>query len=77
MLANLQVLFHVLGPQGPTPLYLDPGSGSILLQTLIAAGLGLVFVIRLSWKKIKRFFSGSKAQEEPQETVEDKKEDAG
>lgn len=62
---------------GFDPLYLDPGSGSILLQTLIAAGLGLVFVIRLSWKKIKRFFKGSKAQEEIQESVEEKKEDAG
>lgn len=77
MLANLHHFILVLGPQGPTPLYLDPGSGSILLQTLIAAGLGLVFVIRLSWKKIKRFFKGSKAQEEIQESVEEKKEDAG
>jgi len=76
MFTNLHQIILV-GLQGPTPLYLDPGSGSILLQTLIAAGLGLIFVIRLSWKKIKRFFTGSKTQEEPQETVEEKKEDAG
>jgi hypothetical protein len=37
--------------------YLDPGSGSILLQLLIAAILGAILVLRTSWGKIKAFFS--------------------
>ncbi len=37
-------------------LYLDPGSGSFLLQLLIASGLGALFVLRSSWSKIKSFF---------------------
>jgi hypothetical protein len=36
----------------PLP-YLDPGSGSILIQLLIAAALGLAVAIRASWGKIK------------------------
>ena len=38
------------------PAYLDPGSGSYLLQLLLAALLGSVFVIRASWSRIVGFF---------------------
>lgn len=38
-------------------LYLDPGSGSILLQILIAAGMSVLFVLGLFRKKIADFFS--------------------
>jgi hypothetical protein len=44
--------------------YLDPGSGSILIQLLIAGLLGAGFIIKVSWKRIKAFFSRSKAPEE-------------
>ncbi len=36
--------------------YLDPGSGSYLLQLLLAGLLGGLFVVRSSWDKIKDFF---------------------
>lgn len=36
--------------------YLDPGSGSYLLQLLIAGFFGALFVIRMSWDRIKEFF---------------------
>jgi hypothetical protein len=39
----------------PLP-YLDPGSGSFLIQLLIAALLGLGVAIRASWAKIKGWF---------------------
>ena len=38
------------------PLYLDPGSGSILIQLLIASVLGAVLVLKTSWGRIKQFF---------------------
>ncbi len=45
--------------------YLDPGSGSYLLQLLIAGLLGGMFAIRASWGKIKNFFRrGPKNEEE-------------
>jgi hypothetical protein len=37
-------------------LYLDPGSGSFILQLLLAALLGAGLVIRAYWRKIKSFF---------------------
>ncbi|HNQ96086.1 MAG: hypothetical protein IPM31_13115 [Anaerolineae bacterium] len=39
----------------PLP-YLDPGSGSFLIQLAIAALLGLGVAFRASWSKIKGWF---------------------
>ncbi len=36
--------------------YLDPGSGSYLLQLLIAGLLGAAFAVRASWGRIKALF---------------------
>ena len=41
----------------PVP-YLDPGSGSFLIQLAIAALLGLGVAFRASWSKIKGWFGG-------------------
>ena len=47
-----------------TPLpYLDPGSGSFIIQIAIAALLGLGIAIRASWSKIKSWF-GIKSKED-------------
>ena len=37
-------------------LYLDPGSGSFLIQIAIAALLGLGIAIRASWGTIRKWF---------------------
>jgi hypothetical protein len=36
--------------------YLDPGSGSFILQLLIAALFGALFLVKVYWGKIKAFF---------------------
>lgn len=41
-------------------LYIDPGSGSYLLQMIIAAVLGGLFYFKAIWRKIKLFFTGKK-----------------
>ncbi len=53
----------------PLP-YLDPGSGSFIIQIAIAALLGLSVAIGASWSKIKRFL-GMKPKEEEQENDSD------
>lgn len=41
----------------PTPsIYLDPGSGSIIIQLIIAAVLGFGVLVRSQWIKIKNLF---------------------
>jgi len=52
------------------PPYLDPGSGSILVQILIAAALGIGVAIRASWGKIKGLF-GVKPKTEDDEMDDD------
>ena len=56
-----------LGIAMPLPqehAYLDPGSGSFLLQLLIAGLLGMGFVIRRYWSKITSLFSRSNSEED-------------
>lgn len=45
--------FSILAVQ---PAYLDPGSGSILIQLLLAALVGIGVALRASWGKIKTLF---------------------
>ena len=52
-----------------TFLYLDPGSGSYLLQVIIAAILGGLMFFKNFWIKVKAFFIKPKPkEEEPKET---------
>lgn len=48
--------------------YLDPGSGSYLLQLLIAGALGALFALRLYWSRVREFiasiFNRSEDEEE-------------
>ncbi|MHB8094254.1 MAG: hypothetical protein ACYDH0_04855 [Candidatus Aminicenantales bacterium] len=37
--------------------YIDPGTGSYLIQLLIAAFVAISFSIKIFWKKIVRLFS--------------------
>lgn len=37
--------------------YLDPGTGSYVLQLVLAGVLGGMFAVKLFWKNIKGFFS--------------------
>jgi len=55
----------------PVP-YLDPGSGSFLIQLLIAALLGLGVAVRASWGRIKGWF-GIKSK--PKDDDEDDESD--
>ena len=46
-------------------LYLDPGSGSVLLQVLIALLLGIGIAVRAQWSRIKSLFSSKKSADTP------------
>lgn len=57
-----------------TLAYIDPGSGSILLQALLASLVGGVAIF---WYKIKTFFRGGKGKDTPgaeQQNNHDKQE---
>jgi hypothetical protein len=49
------------------PAYLDPGSGSFILQLLVATLFGALVIVRAYWSKIKAFFRREKPSEPPQD----------
>ena len=55
------ILFY-LAPQLSQKAYLDPGSGSFLLQIILAALLGGAFAIRMYWKKLSGWFKKQKGK---------------
>ena len=52
-------------------LYLDPGSGSFLIQLLIAAIAGLSIAIGANWSKIKRLLGKKKNMAERNDEYDD------
>ena len=44
----------------PAMAYLDPGSGSMLLQLLLGGTAGLILVIKLYWQSLISFFKPKK-----------------
>ncbi len=52
--------------------YLDPGSGSYIVQMLIAGAVGGAYAIKLYWQRIVFFFKGkSKTEDDFLEESED------
>lgn len=56
-LSVLVFLGATLAYAAPAYAYLDPGTGSIILQGLIASVAGLMVVGRLYWQRVRQFFS--------------------
>jgi hypothetical protein len=65
------LLALVLAP--PAYAYLDPGTGSYIFQLLIAAVVGLAFLIKVFWSRIKGFFTNlfTRNQEQPEEAQDE------
>ena len=57
-LAGLCALSIVLVVPSTAFAYLDPGTGSIILQTLLAAVIGALFTLKLYWRRIRTWLSG-------------------
>jgi hypothetical protein len=57
IILSISLLAGLSSPPTHIHAYLDPGSGSILLQLLIAGILGAFLVLRSSWGKVKAFLS--------------------
>jgi len=47
--------------------YIDPGTGSYILQLIIAGLVGALFAVKIYWRKIKAFFSNPFSKEQEKE----------
>lgn len=64
-------LITLLSPLLRPQAYLDPSSGSLIIQLLIAGLLGAGIILKTSWKKIKSFFTRSEPKNETAESIND------
>ena len=58
-LSNLKFLCLIVGLisyTSPAYAYLDPGTGSLLLQGLLAGFAAIISVLSIYWQKVKAFF---------------------
>ena len=39
-------------------MYIDPGTGSLIFQVLIAGGVGFVYLVKIHWIKVKSITQG-------------------
>src|SRR5258706_4396425 len=63
---SLLVAAAVLTWTASTQAYVDPGSGSMLVQLLLGGAAGLVVAVRVYWRRIvSRFRSGSRKSGDP------------
>ncbi|MEE1654752.1 hypothetical protein VB618_00975 [Microvirga sp. CF3062] len=60
-------LMAILFLTTPAYAYLDPGTGSILLQALIGGIAASVTVVSMYYQRIKAFFAGQSASKESNE----------
>jgi hypothetical protein len=44
--------------------YVDPGTGSLVFQGLIAAVLGVGLTLKLSWRKIRKLLTGKSSRDD-------------
>ena len=66
---NLKLLCLIVGLisyTSPAYAYLDPGTGSMLLQGLIAGLAVFISVLSIYWQKVKSFF----VKQEPDEDID-------
>jgi hypothetical protein len=54
----VMVVLLLGGAAAPAHAYIDAGSGSYLFQLLIAGFVGLLYAVKLFWKRIRAFLVG-------------------
>ena len=67
------VLLSAIGITSPAYAYLDPGTGSMLVQLLLGGVAGALVVGKLYWTRIKAFFGRQPmpdASQEPESEVD-------
>lgn len=52
-------------------MYLDPGTGSVILQVIIAGVLGAGVILKLFWKRIKSVFVKKETAETKPKNMEE------
>jgi hypothetical protein len=71
----LNPIIALVIPMISTHPYLDPGSGSFILQILIATLVGSLFLIKVYWKKLTGLFKKTPTNEQGANQEPENKQD--
>ena len=63
MSAIILPILLVLTAEARVDAYLDPGSGSMLVQLLLGGVAGAAVIMKLGWQRFKDMFRSSSAKE--------------
>lgn len=64
VLLNAAIVFVIALFPESAHAYIDPGSGSFIIQGIIAAALGAGVAVKLFWRRIVAKITGAKAVDE-------------
>ena len=67
---QLTILLFFFAPEAHA--YIDPGTGSMIIQMLIGASAAVYLFFKTSWSRIQNFFSRSTSHPESKQTGADK-----
>jgi len=73
-ISNLNFLFIIFGLisyTSPSYAYLDPGTGSVLIQGLIGGIAVVMSFISIYWQKVKEFFGKEEANKDADKVDKD------
>jgi hypothetical protein len=69
----LNVFLIVVGWANSAWAYLDPGTGSMILQLLLGGIAGAIVILKLYWRRFVGLFRGSTREEAGSSSSEDQK----
>ena len=72
----LMVLVGLVAVQPEAHAYLDPGTGSMVIQFVVASFLGMLLYITIFWSRVKLFFSSLFSKSQSKEGYDDDSEDS-
>lgn len=56
----LAIVVAIIGPASAAFAYIDPGTGSYMLQLLLGSLMAAGVLVKMYWHRLKRFFNGGK-----------------
>ncbi|WP_342348289.1 hypothetical protein [uncultured Nitrospira sp.] len=69
----VSIIVIVFGFEGLALAYLDPGTGSMVLQLLLGGIAGAVVILKLYWRRFVGLFRGKVPEESEHPSSEDQK----
>ena len=69
----LSIILIVFGFENSALAYLDPGTGSMVLQLLLGGIAGAVVILKLYWRRFVGLFRGNAREESENSSSKDQK----